>query len=104
MFPDAIACQENLTGVRAARTIPDHPLVQDTLRDCLSEAMDLAGLTEVLHRIESGAIRCVAIDTPTPSVFAHEILNANPYAFLVDAPLEERRSRAVEMRRTLPAQ
>ena len=104
VFPDAIACQENLTGVRAARTIPDHPLVQETLRDCLSEAMDLAGLTEVLHRIESGAIRCVAIDTPTPSVFAHEILNANPYAFLDDAPLEERRSRAVEMRRTLPAQ
>ncbi len=102
VFPDAIACQENLTGQRAARQIPDHPLVRETLRDCLTEAMDVDGLTEVLHRIESGAIRCVAIDTPSPSVFSHEILNANPYAFLDDAPLEERRSRAVELRRTLP--
>lgn len=102
VFPDAIACQENLTGERAARQIPDHPLVQETLRDCLTDAMDVKGLTEVLRGIESGAIRCVAIDTPAPSVFSHEILNANPYAFLDDAPLEERRSRAVEMRRTLP--
>jgi len=102
VFPDALACQENLTGERATRQIPDHPLVQETLRDCLTEAMDLEGLTHVLQRIESGAIRCVAIDTPTPSVFSHEILNANPYAFLDDAPLEERRARAVELRRTLP--
>ena len=102
VFPDAIACQENLTGARAARQIPDHPLVKETLRDCLTEAMDLDGLTEVVRRIECGAIRCVAVDTPAPSVFSHEILNANPYAFLDDAPLEERRARAVEMRRTLP--
>jgi ATP-dependent helicase Lhr and Lhr-like helicase len=102
VFPDAIACQENLTGERATRQIPDHPLVQETLRDCLNEAMDLEGLTNILRRIESGAIRCIAIDTPAPSVFSHEILNANPYAFLDDAPLEERRSRAVELRRTLP--
>jgi ATP-dependent Lhr-like helicase len=102
VFPDAIACQDNLTGERATRQIPDHPLVQETLRDCLTEAMDLEGLTNVLRRIESGAIRCVAIDTPAPSVFSHEILNANPYAFLDDAPLEERRARAVELRRTLP--
>ncbi|MGE3977025.1 MAG: DEAD/DEAH box helicase [Nitrospira sp.] len=102
VFPDAIACQENLTGERAMRQIPDHPLVQETLRDCLTEAMDLEGLMNVLRRIESGTIRCVAIDTPAPSVFSHEILNANPYAFLDDAPLEERRSRAVELRRTLP--
>ncbi|HEY5627568.1 MAG TPA: DEAD/DEAH box helicase [Nitrospira sp.] len=102
LFPDAIACQENLTGERAARQIPDHPLVQETLRDCLTEAMDIDGLTDVLKRIESGAIRCIAIDTPTPSAFSHEILNANPYAFLDDAPLEERRARAVELRRTLP--
>ncbi len=102
IFPDAIACQENLTGERAARQIPDHPLVQETLRDCLTEAMDLEGLTEVLRLVESGAIHCVAIDTPSPSVFSHEILNANPYAFLDDAPLEERRARAVELRRTLP--
>mgnify|MGYP001243320163 FL=1 len=102
VFPDAIACQENLTGERAARLIPDHPLVNETIRDCLTEAMDLEGLTAVLKAIEAGTIRCVAVDTPVPSVFSHEILNANPYAFLDDAPLEERRARAVEMRRTLP--
>ena len=101
VFPDAIACQENLTGERATRQIPDHPLVQETIRDCLSEAMDLEGLTTLLQRIEAGQIRCVAVETPAPSVFSHEILNANPYAFLDDAPLEERRSRAVELRRTL---
>ncbi len=104
VFPDAIACQENLTGERAARLIPDHPLVNETIRDCLTEAMDLEGLTTVLKAIEAGAIRCAAVDTPVPSVFSHEILNANPYAFLDDAPLEERRARAVEMRRTLPAE
>ena len=103
VFPDAVACQDNLTGERAMRQIPDHPLVQETLRDCLTEAMDLEGLMSVLRRIESDTIRCIAIDTPAPSVFSHEILNANPYAFLDDAPLEERRARAVEMRRTLPA-
>jgi ATP-dependent Lhr-like helicase len=102
VFPDAIACQENLTGERAARQIPDHPLVTETMRDCLTEAMDLEGLTTLLQRIEAGQIRCVAVETPAPSVFSHEILNANPYAFLDDAPLEERRARAVEMRRTLP--
>jgi len=102
VFPDAIACQENLTGARAARQIPDHPLVTETMRDCLTEAMDLEGLTTLLQRIEAGQIRCVAVETPAPSVFSHEILNANPYAFLDDAPLEERRARAVEMRRTLP--
>lgn len=84
------------------RQIPDHPLAQETIRDCLTEAMDLDGLTAVLERIESGAITCLAVDTPMPSAFCHEILNANPYAFLDDAPLEERRARAVEMRRTLP--
>jgi ATP-dependent Lhr-like helicase len=101
VFPDAMACQDNMTGARERR-IPDHPLVQETLRDCLTEAMDIDGLTEVLHGLETGAIRCVAIDTPAPSAFSHEILNANPYAFLDDAPLEERRARAVELRRTLP--
>ncbi len=102
VFPDAIACQENLTGERAARQIPDHPLVKETLRDCLTEAMDVEGLMAVLQRIETDQIRCIAVETPAPSVFSHEILNANPYAFLDDAPLEERRARAVEMRRTLP--
>ncbi|MDH5669442.1 MAG: DEAD/DEAH box helicase, partial [Nitrospira sp.] len=101
VFPDALACQDNIIGERT-RQIPDHPLVKETLRDCLTEAMDLDGLTRVLEQIGAGAIRCVAVDTPTPSPFSHEILNANPYAFLDDAPLEERRARAVELRRTLP--
>lgn len=103
VFPDAMACQDNIVGERT-RQIPDHPLVNETLRDCFTEAMDLDGLTALLNQIEAGAIRCVAVDTPMPSPFSHEILNANPYAFLDDAPLEERRARAVEMRRTLPAQ
>jgi len=103
VFPDAMACQDNIVGERT-RQIPDHPLVNETLRDCFTEAMDLDGLTAFLKQIEAGAIRCVAVDTPMPSPFSHEILNANPYAFLDDAPLEERRARAVEMRRTLPAQ
>ena len=98
VFPDQAACQENLTGdIR----IPDHPLVTETVRDCLHEAMDLDGLRTVLAGIESGAIRTCAVDTAEPSPFSHEILNANPYAFLDDAPLEERRARAVQMRRTL---
>ena len=100
VFPDQVACAENLTGpIR----IPDHPLVNETIANCLSEAMDLDGLERILGGIESGAIRTVALDTPEPSVFSHEILNANPYAFLDDAPLEERRARAVNLRRTLPA-
>ena len=103
VFPDALACQDNIAGERT-RQIPDHPLVNETLRDCFTEAMDLDGLTALLKQSEAGAIRCVAVDTPLPSPFSHEILNANPYGFLDDAPLEERRARAVEMRRTLPAQ
>jgi ATP-dependent Lhr-like helicase len=103
VFPDAMACQDNMVGERT-RQIPDHPLVNETLRDCFTEAMDLDGLTELIEKIEAGVISCVAVDTPVPSPFSHEILNANPYAFLDDAPLEERRARAVEMRRTLPAQ
>ncbi|MBH0193041.1 MAG: DEAD/DEAH box helicase [Nitrospira sp.] len=101
VFPDALACQDNMVGERT-RQIPDHPLVNETVRDCLTEAMDVEGLTDILARIEQGSIRCVAVDTPAPSPFSHEILNANPYAFLDDAPLEERRARAVEMRRSLP--
>jgi ATP-dependent Lhr-like helicase len=102
VFPDALACQDNFRGERTARQIPDHPLAQETIRDCLTEAMDLEGLITVLEKIDRGAITCVAVDTPMPSAFCHEILNANPYAYLDDAPLEERRARAVEMRRTLP--
>ena len=99
VFPDQVACQENLTGdVR----IPDHPLVAETVRDCLHEAMDLEGLTRVLRAIDEGTVSTRAVDTAEPSVFSHEILNANPYAFLDDAPLEERRARAVQLRRSLP--
>lgn len=100
VFPDAAACQDNL-GDRAIE-IPDHPLINETMKDALTEALDIDGLIIVLKRIISGEITCLAVDTATPSPFAHEILNANPYAFLDDAPLEERRARAVEMRRILP--
>jgi ATP-dependent helicase Lhr and Lhr-like helicase len=96
VFPDAAACLENIPG---DRQIPDHPLVSQTVRDCLEEAMDFAGLSNVLSRIHRGELRLIARDTPEPSVFAHEILNAKPYAFLDDAPLEERRSHAVQSRR-----
>ena len=81
---------------------PDHPLVFETLRDCFHEAMDLEGLRQVLRKIECGEIAFSGKDTPMPSVFAHQILNAMPYAFLDDAPLEERRARAVILRRALP--
>jgi ATP-dependent helicase Lhr and Lhr-like helicase len=96
VFPDAAACLENIPG---DRQIPDHPLVSQTVRDCLEEAMDFEGLRAVLRRIHGGELRLVARDTPEPSLFAHEILNAKPYAFLDDAPLEERRSHAVHSRR-----
>jgi ATP-dependent Lhr-like helicase len=98
VFPDQVACAENLTGpIR----IPDHPLVNETIDNCLHEAMDLDGLRSVLEGIEERRIRTVAIDTVQASLFSHEILNANPYAFLDDAPLEERRTRAVQLRQTL---
>jgi ATP-dependent Lhr-like helicase len=100
VFPQVAACQENVEG---DIQIPDHPLVREVMKDVLTEAMDLEGLQQVLRDIESGAIQTIAVDTPLPSQFSHEILNANPYAYLDDAPLEERRARAVEMRRMLPA-
>jgi ATP-dependent Lhr-like helicase len=99
VFPDVAACQENITG---DIQIPDHPLVKEVMKDVLTEAMDLDGLKNVLRDMEEGRIRLLAVDTPVPSQFSHEILNANPYAYLDDAPLEERRARAVEMRRILP--
>jgi ATP-dependent helicase Lhr and Lhr-like helicase len=99
VFPDAAACQENIAG---EMHIPEHPLVREVLKDALTEAMDIEGLRRVLELILEGKIHCVAIDTPVASQFSHEILNANPYAYLDDAPLEERRARAVEMRRVLP--
>jgi ATP-dependent Lhr-like helicase len=96
VFPDAAACLENIPG---DREVPDHPLVNQTIRDCLEEAMDLEALNGVLGQIHRGELTLVARDTPEPSVFAHEILGARPYAFLDDAPLEERRSHAVQTRR-----
>ena len=99
VFPDVAACQENIAG---DIKIPDHPLVKEVMKDVLTEAMDIDGMKEVLRGIEAQRIRCLAVDTPVPSQFSHEILNANPYAYLDDAPLEERRARAVEMRRMLP--
>ena len=99
VFPEASACPENLVG---EIKIPDHPLVDEVMKDVLNEAMDVQGLERVLRDIAEGRIQCLAVDTPIPSQFSHEILNAHPYAYLDDAPLEERRARAVEMRRMLP--
>ncbi len=99
VFPDAAACFENIQG---DRQIPDHPLVREVMKDVLTEAMDVEGLKTLLRGMAEGSIRLLAVDTPVPSQFSHEILNANPYAYLDDAPLEERRARAVQMRRVLP--
>ncbi len=96
VFPDAVACQDNLQG---AREVPDHPLVNQALRDALEEAVDLHGLERVLRRLLAGEIRAVARDLPEPSVLSHELLNSAAYTFLDDAPLEERRTRAVYTRR-----
>jgi ATP-dependent Lhr-like helicase len=96
VFPDAAACLENIPG---DRQIPDHPLVAQTIRDCLDKGMDCRGLSGVLTRVHAGGIRLVSRDTPEPSPLSHEILNAKPYAFLDGAPLEERRAQAVQSRR-----
>ncbi|MFN2547674.1 MAG: DEAD/DEAH box helicase, partial [Myxococcales bacterium] len=98
VFPAQVQCQENATGPIEP---PDHPLVRETLRDCLTEAMDIEALRALLTRMHDGEIRMIARDTPEPSPMSHEILNSAPYAYLDDAPLEERRSRAVQLRRTL---
>jgi len=98
IFPDQLACPENLVG---DREIPDHPLVQQTIQDCLLEAMDFPGLRRVLEEMEAGRCQLVARDTTEPSPLSHEVINAKPYAFLDDAPLEERRTQAVITRRGL---
>ena len=100
VFPAQVECQDNAPPGNIE--LPDHPLVFETMRDCLTEAMDLEGLQNVLGAIETGQIEVYGRDTVQPSVFAHQILNAMPYAFLDDAPLEERRARAVSLRRALP--
>jgi ATP-dependent helicase Lhr and Lhr-like helicase len=101
IFPDQIACAENLTG---ERDIPDHPLVRQTINDCLNEAMDIVGLERLLTRIEAGDVRIVSRDLTEPSPLALEVLSARPYAYLDDAPLEERRTQAVMSRRWLSAE
>jgi len=98
LFPDQLACAENLTG---EREIPDHPLVRQTLHDSLHEAMDIDGLSALLRAMEGGEVQVVTRDLPQPSALAQEILNARPYAYLDDAPLEERRTQAVAARRWL---
>jgi ATP-dependent Lhr-like helicase len=100
VFPDAAACLDNIQG---ARELPEHPLVDQVVRDCLEEAMDLPRLIQYLQRVFAGEVRCLARDTPEPSVFCHEILNSAVYTFLDDAPLEERRTRAVYTRRATEA-
>ena len=96
VFPDQVACAENLTG---EREVPAHPLVAQTLHDCLYDAMDADGWLQLLRRLESGEVEVIARDVPGPSPLAAEALNARPYAFLDDAPLEERRTQAVQNRR-----
>jgi ATP-dependent Lhr-like helicase len=96
VFPDQLACLQDKGG---PREIPDHPLVNQAIHDCLTEVMDVAGLEELLASIERGEKRLVARDLREPSPLAHEILTARPYAYLDDAPLEERRTQAVQTRR-----
>ncbi|WP_426270488.1 DEAD/DEAH box helicase [Dyella kyungheensis] len=96
VFPDQVACLENIVG---EREIPDHPLVNQTLHDCLREAMDIDGLLHILRGLEDGSIQVVARDLAAPSPLAGEVLTAAPYAYLDDAPLEERRTQAVQSRR-----
>ncbi len=98
VFPKLTGCQENIVG---DHELPDHPLVQQTMHDCLTEALDLDGLHRVLDEIEAGRIELIARDTREPSPFCYELLNANPYAFLDGGELQERRARAVANRRTL---
>ena len=98
VFPDQLACAENLVG---EREVPDHPLVNQTIADCLNDAMDIAGLERLLAGMEAGEISVVARDLTEPSPLALEVLSAKPYAFLDDAPLEERRTQAVMSRRWL---
>jgi ATP-dependent Lhr-like helicase len=100
VFPALAACQEN--AVAGPVAVPDHLLVRQTLYDCLHEAMDIDGLRHLVGRLETGGVRVHLVETAEPSVLAHEILNGRPYTFLDDAPLEERRTRAVQLRRSLP--
>src|SRR5690606_17338983 len=99
VFPALAACQENVSG---PIVIPDHPLVAQTLHDCLEEAMDVRALEQLLRRFRDGGVRLHFRDSHEPSPLSHEILNGRPYTYLDDAPLEERRTRAVRLSRGLP--
>jgi ATP-dependent Lhr-like helicase len=101
VFPMLAACQENVSG---PIDVPDHLLVRQTLKDCCSEAIDLVGLVGLVEALRAGTVEVRCVDTTEPSVLAHEILSSRPYTFLDDAPLEERRSRAVRLRRGLPVE
>ena len=96
VFPDQLACAENLTG---ERDVPDHPLVRQTLTDCLSELMDIAGLEQVLRGINAEEIRVATVESAQPSALSEDLINARPYAYLDDAPLEERRTRSIASQR-----
>ncbi len=98
VFPDQLACAENIAG---DREIPDHPLVQQTLDDCLNELMDVTGLEALLTRMAAGEVQVDALDLTSPSPLAQEIISARPYAFLDDAPAEERRTQAIRSRHLL---
>lgn len=100
-FPETVGCLENHHG---DVEIPDHPLVRQTMHDCLTEAMDVQRWVDVLREVQAGEVQLTARDTREPSPFCYELLNANPYAFLDDAPLEERRTRAVAARRGFTAE
>jgi ATP-dependent helicase Lhr and Lhr-like helicase len=103
VFPSLAACQDNAPA--GPIEIPDHPLVRETLTDCLTEAMDIAGLKALVRRFEQGTVRLHFVDTVEPSVLAHEILNGAPFTYLdEDAEIGERRSRAVPLRRGLPVE
>ncbi|MFP2913477.1 DEAD/DEAH box helicase, partial [Pyxidicoccus sp. 3LFB2] len=102
VFPAQVGCQDNHGG--GDIELPDHPLVKQTMDDCLREAMDVDGLREVLRRMRDGRIKLEARDVPEPSVFAHAMIHSQPYTFLDDAPAEERRVRNVALRRAMPAE
>jgi ATP-dependent Lhr-like helicase len=100
VFPEQVGCQDNHGNMEIEP--PDHPIVTETMKDCLKQTMDIDGLKAVLEEMRAGRITKRAVDLPEPSVFAHGMLNSAPYTYLDDAPLEERRARAVSVRRTLP--
>jgi len=98
VFPDQVACAENLAG---DRQVPDHPLVHQTLHDCLNELMDIEGLEALLKEIAAGEVEIITRELAAPSPLAEEIISARPYAFLDDAPAEERRTLAIRTRHLL---